>query len=373
MTARPRVVHVYKDVYPFVEGGIERTIYHMARLTREEFEPMIVTASSTRHSSVRKIEGDIDVIEVASYGRLLSSPIAPGFVGALRRSKADLFHFHLPHPTGEVAFLLSRLKTPAVATYHSDIVRQRRAGALYGPVQRRFLRRMKIIMPTSQRYLETSKTLEPFADRCRVVPLGLPLEDYEQGEETRTQSELYRRQWGKFVLFIGVLRPYKGLTYLLSAMAELSDTHLVIAGEGKESEELKRQAARSGLTGRVHFLGRVDHPTAVALFGGASVFCLPAHQRSEAFGLCQIEAMACGLPVVSTDLPTGVPEVNRDGVTGLIVPPADAAALAGAIRRILAEKDFAKDLGAGGRKRAAQLYSAGRMADNIISVYRKAL
>ncbi len=369
--SRPRIIHVYKDVYPPVEGGIERTIYHMARLTSDEFEPVVVTAARGARGCVRRIADHIEVIEIASMGRALSTPLAPGFVAALRRSRADLFHFHFPHPTGEAAFLLSGLKTPAVVTYHSDVVRQRAALAIYRPFMHRFLNRMRIIMPTSERYLATSEILAPHKGRCRVVPLGLPPEDYDEAEATRMMSESYRAKWGKFVFFIGVLRYYKGLNILIEAMRQIPSVNLVIAGEGPEEAELRARAAE--ISDRVHFLGRVDHPTAVALLRAAEVFCLPATLRSEAFGLCQIEAMLCGLPVVSTDLPTGVPEINRHGETGLIVPPGDPVALAGALQKLLGDLEQRRKMGESARIRAMENYTAGKMAERISAVYREVL
>ena len=181
MARRPRILHVYKDVYPPVEGGIERIIHHLARLTPEEFEVRVLVASRSWRGGQRELAPGVPrviVTEVPSAGRLLSTPLAPGFLSALRHSGADLFHFHIPHPTGEMAYLLSGLKTPAVATYHSDVVRQRAAMTVYNLFFQRFLGRMRVIMPTSQRYLETSTQLGAHRARCRVVPLGYPLEDY---------------------------------------------------------------------------------------------------------------------------------------------------------------------------------------------------
>jgi len=244
-------------------------------------------------------------------------------VTALRRVGADLFHFHVPHPTGEMAYLLSGLRTPAVATYHSDVVRQRLAMKAYAPFFQRFLSRMRVIMPTSQRYLETSEPLAAHRARCRVVALGYPLEDYETTPEIERRAADLRARHGDFVLFLGCLRAYKGLEFLLRALERLPGVKAVIAGEGAQGPALKHMAGALGLGERVHFAGRVAQAEALALLHGAALFVLPACQRSEAFGLCQIEAMACGVPVISTDLPTGVPEVNRHGVSGLIVPPAD--------------------------------------------------
>ncbi|MEN6625953.1 MAG: glycosyltransferase [Candidatus Sumerlaeia bacterium] len=371
---RPRVVHVYKDIYPPVQGGIERTIYHLARLCSERYDVRVIVARRGRGlGRTSTVAGGIEVAEVASAGRLLSTPLAPGFITALRRSKADLLHFHIPHPTGEVAYLLSGLSTPSVATYHSDVVRQKMTMKVYGPLFQRFLSRMRVIMPTSQRYLDSSEPLRPHRDRCTVVPLGIPLEDYEMNDARRRRVEELHAQYGPFVLFLGMLRAYKGLPYLLEALAKVPSARALIAGDGPMAPALREQAASLGLGERVVFLGRVDDEEAVALLHAARVFVLPAHQRSEAFGLCQIEAMTCGTPVISTDLPTGVPEVNRHNETGLIVPPADAYAMAKALDELMRNPERCAALGENGQKRARENYRAETMAENIMRVYDRVL
>lgn len=371
---RPRVVHVYKDYYPPVQGGIERTIYHLARLCSGRFEVSVIAARRGRgFGRSATIAGGVEVTEVASAGRLLSTPLAPGFITALRRSKADLFHFHIPHPTGEAAYLLSGLSTTSVATYHSDVVRQKMTMKVYGPLFQKFLSRMRVIMPTSGRYLDSSEPLRLHRDRCAVVPLGIPLEDYELNDSRRKRVEELRARHGRFVLFLGMLRSYKGLAYLLEALASVPQARALIAGDGPMAPALREQAERLGLGDRVVFLGRVSDEEAVALLHAATIFVLPAHQRSEAFGLCQIEAMTCGLPVISTDLPTGVPEVNRNGETGLIVPPADAAALATAIGELMSNEQLRAAMGEAGRRRAAENYRAETMAERVMEVYDRVL
>lgn len=371
----PRILHVYKDVWPPVEGGIERTVHHMAKLTRGEFDPRVLVAAPGRRLSSRRRElpCGAPVLEVASFGRALSTPLAPGFAAAIRAERPDLLHYHFPHPTGEVAHLVAGGKIPAVVTYHSDVVRQRAALAFYRPFMHAFLRRARVVMPTSRRYLETSETLAPHADRCRVVPLGLPLEDYALPEGDRERVEEIRARTGPHVFFVGCLRYYKGLHHLIEAARLNPDLRVVLAGEGAEGERLRARAREAGVADRVEFLGRVDHATAVVRFHAASVFCLPACERSEAYGLCQIEAMACGLPVVSTDLPTGVPEINRDGETGVVVPPGDPRALAEALGRLLGDEAARRRMGEAGRARARANYTARAMAERVAEVYRETL
>ncbi len=373
MNPRPRIVHVYKDVHPPVEGGIERIIERLAILSSERYEVRVIVASRQGRGGQRQIGDGVPVTEIRSWGRWLSTPVAPGFISELRRGDADLYHFHVPHPTGELAYLLSGSRTPAVATYHSDVVRQCRAMLLYGPLFRRFLARMRVIMPTSRRYMESSEQLAPHRSRCRVVPLGYPLEAYELTEAIRARAAQLREAHGEFVLFLGCLRSYKGLHFLFEAMADLPATRLVIAGDGPTGPELRRLADQRSMADRVMLPGWVDQDEAIALLHAASVFVLPSHQRSEAFGLCQIEAMACGLPVISTDLPTGVPEVNVHEETGLIVPPTDPAALREAISTLLADPDRRRQMGQAGRRRAREHYRDAEMARRVMEIYDQVL
>jgi len=375
MPNKPSVLHIYKDYYPPVQGGIERCIHWMCDETRAEFHVRVLVASRSRRTIDEVIDG-VRVIRAGCLGRFLSAPICPGFGGRLRRLDSDILHFHMPNPTGELAYLLARPRGRVVVTYHSDIVRQRLTGRLYAPIQRRFLARARVIMPTSQRYLDTSATLAAHRERCRVVPLGVPLDHLAETPGSRAFAQkIAERSPGKTrIVFIGVLRYYKGLSYLIEAMCELgTQTVLFIGGEGPERNSLQRQAAQLGLAEQVHFLGEISDEQAVGLLRAGDVYCLPAHLRAEAFGLGQIEAMACGLPVVSTDLPTGVPEINRDGETGRVVQPADADALRLALSELIAHPDLRRRMGAAGRARAEANYSARKMGENLRAIYHEVI
>ena len=378
---RPSVLHVYKDYYPPVLGGVEKSMHWMCRETRSDFHVRVLVASQSRRFVDEVIDG-VRVIRVGCWGRALSAPIAPGFGGWLRRLDSDILHFHMPNPTGELAYLLTRPpRGRVVVTYHSDIVRQRATGAVYGPLQQAFLRRARAIMPTSERYLRSSLALQPHRERCRVVPLGLPLEEYEETPESAAFTRKIReRSPGKTrIVFLGLLRYYKGLSFLIEALAGLPpEVCLFIGGEApdsriRERRDLERQVREAGLGDRVAFLGRLSDAQAVGLLRAGDVFCLPSHLRSEAFGLSQIEAMACGLPVVSANLDTGVPEVNRDGETGRVVAPGDADALREGLAELIGDPDLRRRLGEAGRRRAQALYSIRILGENLRRIYNSVL
>ena len=110
-----------------------------------------------------------------------------------------------------------------------------------------------------------------------------------------------------------------------------------------------------------------------ACYAAADLLVLPSRLRSEAFGLVLLEAMAAGLPVISTELGTGTSFVNADGETGLVVPPANPAALAGAISRLLANPEQRREMGQQARVRVAAEFSAEAMVESILDVYRQVL
>jgi glycosyltransferase involved in cell wall biosynthesis len=370
----PHVIHVYKDFWPPVLGGIERCIHWMAAETvkHDGWEVTVLVNSRTRESREREVDG-IRIIEVGEWGRALSAPLSPGFPLAMRKLKADIWHFHIPNPTGDVSWLLARPKGAVVATWHSDVVRQKWAMFAYAPLLRAFLRHCRVIMPTSPRLIDSSEFLRERRRRCHAVPLGMPLGGFERTPERLSRARAIRRDFKgmPLVCFVGKLRYYKGLQFLVSALRVLPGVQALIIGEGPEGEKLKRLAAELDVADRTHFLGELPDEDVVHHLLASDVFVLPSHLPSEAFGLSQVEAMACGIPVVSTDLPTGVPYVNQHGETGLIVPPGDDLALAGAIDDLLTDTTRRLRMGEAALRRAHAEFSAEVMGRRLQRVYKK--
>jgi glycosyltransferase involved in cell wall biosynthesis len=379
---KPSVLHIYKDYYPPVLGGIEKAMHWMADQARDDYVVRVLVASRSRKFVDEDVDG-VRVVRVACAGRLLSAPIAPGFLKWIKRLDSDILHFHMPNPTAELAWLMTKPpRGRVVVTYHSDIIRQKLTGLVYKPLQHRFLNHARLIMPTSQRYLETSETLQPHRQRCRVVPLGVPLDELRR---STPESEAYKKRIeekldGRVgIIFIGLLRYYKGLQFLIRAMREIAPekAKLLIAGEvpdGRESEkqELVDLTKSLGLNDRVEFLGGLSDAEATGLRAAGHIFCLPSHLRSEAFGLTQIEAMAFGMPVIATDLP-GVSEVNQHEQTGLIVPPGDVTALRDALARLIGDTNLRKQYGEAACSRAENTYSARVMGEHLKKAYNDVL
>jgi glycosyltransferase involved in cell wall biosynthesis len=377
------ILQIYKDYFP-VLGGIENHLRDLGEaLAARGHQVTVLVTSRDRYTHTEQPRPGLTVIKAARMLHVASTPLSLAMMHIARDLKPDIAHLHFPYPPGDLAAMALPGKPPYVVTYHCDIQRQRALLMAYRPLMERTLKHAARILPTSPNYLASSPVLQRHAARCTVVPLGINADrflhvDPRKLEEVRARY-LPRRTGGPeaarslpLVLFVGRLRYYKGLHVLLDAMPGVQG-ELLIGGEGPERERLVRQAADLGVSGRVHFLGDIPDDDLPALYHSADAFVMPAHLRAEALGLSQIEALASGLPCVSTELGTGTSFANFHGETGLVVPPGDAPAMASALNTLLADADLRRRFGAAGRQRVATLFSLPRMVDSIESIYREVL
>ncbi|MDD4955818.1 MAG: glycosyltransferase, partial [Candidatus Omnitrophica bacterium] len=174
---------------------------------------------------------------------------------------------------------------------------------------------------------------------------------------------------GRIVFFVGRLVAYKGVDYLINAMKNINAT-LLIVGDGPEKGKLKKLAAKTGVDKKVFFIGKVTDKELSAYYHLCDIFVLPSVNDKEEFGLVQLEAHACGKPVVSTALPTGVSFVNLDGISGLVVEPESPQELAKAINKLLEDEELRCRLGRQAKARVESEFNRKIMAQKILDVYR---
>lgn len=363
-----KILHVYKDFYPPVAGGMERHIGLMCRYQRQWAEVEALMCSRALGTCVVERDGTC-VTEVGEWGRFQSAPFSPWFPWYLRRMRADVVVVHVPNPTAELGWLLARPRGRLVVRYHSDVVRQAGAMKLYRPFQLRFLRKADLIIPTSRQYMETSPILCEVKDRCREVPLGIIPEEFDTPDPDRVAA-LKALYGDPFVLFAGKHRYYKGLPYLVRAAASIR-ARVVFAGDGPERPRAMALARELG--GDAAFPGELSHADLVAHLHACTLFAFPSVERSEAFGMSILEAHACGKPVVATRLGTGVEYANLDGRTGLNVPPRDPGALAAAINALLADPARREALGAFARERVRREFRAEAVARAEFDLFQDVL
>jgi rhamnosyl/mannosyltransferase len=353
-------------------GGIENHLYVLSNELKAKVDVEVVVCNTTARTARDEIEG-VHVTRCASLMKIASTSIAPTMPFEIGRRPYDVVHVHLPNPMGAASYLASRKprKHRLVVTYHSDVVRQRRLGSLYAPVVDELLGRADAIVATSPNYLERSVVLQRFAKKCTVVPYGIDLGLYEKTRERETQASAIRARYPgrSLLLAVGRLIYYKGFEHAIRALSLVPDAVLLIAGEGPLRGMLEGVARESGVADRVTFLGDVHNNHIAPYYLASDVYLLPSTAPSEAFGIVQIEALAAGVPVVNTDLPSGVPFVSRDGESGFTVPPGDHHALARAVQKLLEDSALRERFGRAGRARASADFSKEVLVERLVALY----
>jgi glycosyltransferase involved in cell wall biosynthesis len=283
-------------------------------------------------------------------------------VRAIRAEAPAIFHAHLSWPLackhGVLAARLARVPavvgTAQLYTTPGDVRRAR--------LRLRPLRRIiAVSREVEERYV---RDLGVPARRLAVVPNGIRVPPAPPAPKPALRAELVRDRPDYLVLTPARLHEQKGHAYLLAAAALVPDATFVLAGDGPLRAELERRARELGVASRCLFLGeRTDVPD---LLASADLFVLPS--LWEGLPLSVLEAMAAGCPVVASAI-GGTDEAVTDGVTGLLVPPRDPAAIAAAIARLRADPGLARSLGQAGRLRVEQEFSSEVTAERVARIY----
>ena len=281
--------------------------------------------------------------------------IHAGRVGRLLRSLApDIVHaLHLT----SYGFLAARagVHPCVISVWGTDVLEAPTLTPFHHLITRYALARADRVTATGMRLAEATLRYMPPDVEVAVIPYGVDLDRFVPPPD--------KSHDGLVVGSVGRLSPEKGLKYLLRAMAKITRqeprARLLLAGDGPERRSLERLATRLGLVDRVEFTGEVAHDQVPQTLARMNVFAMPS--TWEGFGVAALEAAAMGLPVVASNV-HGIPDVVEDGVTGILVPPKDVAALSQAILRLLRDPEERRRMGRAGREMVATRYS---WADNV--------
>ena len=320
------------------------------------------------------------VYKIASIGRLAGvgiTPAMPFWARSLcRKIEYDIVHLHFPDPLSHFSVDFVPKSVKLVISWHSDIIRQKNWLKLYQPFLDNIVRRADAIIAATPRHFSSSTQLSAsqYRGKLHVIPYGIDLDRFALTHDISDAASRIRKQHtGKKLVFsVGRHVYYKGYEYLLQAMKEV-DALLLLGGTGPLHEDLKLLAGKLKLDGKVVFLGRVSDSELPAYYHASELYCMPSVERSEAFGIVQIEAMGCKKPVVCCELNNGVTYVNRHGVTGLVVPPREPVALAAALNELMDDDKKRITMGEAGYARAHEEFTIERMCRDTLRLYRQVL
>ena len=361
------VLHLGK-YYPPYRGGMESHLQCLSGELNEMVDLKVIVANAERRTTRDLIDG-VDVTRVAKLFNVSSAPICPEMVREIRRAKADIVHIHWPNPSAVLAYLASGHRGRLVFTYHSDIVRQRKMAVAFMPILRYALHKAAAIIVSSPNYIDGSDVLRNYRTKCTVIPFGVSVDYFDEFDFREVQR--IRREYGpRLALGVGRMVYYKGFEHLVRAMAVV-DGQLVIIGKGPLREYLHQLVMELKLKERVKLLDEVDDIR--PYYHAADIFALSSIMRSEAFGIVQLEAMACGKPVINTQIDSGVTFVSPHGVSGLTVPPADPVALGQAINELFDDPGRRAKLGMGARNRVRHNFTVEGMVEGTLNLYQQVM
>jgi glycosyltransferase involved in cell wall biosynthesis len=297
----------------------------------------------------RSLEAD----ERVKGGAAIAAPLyALGLLRAIRRARRfDLVHAHWIVPNGVIAAMAGRLPL-AIGLHGSDVFLAEKPGVRAAAAWA--LRRSRLLTGCSPELVDRVRALGFPEERSRVIPYGVDVDTFSPGRSV-WRERLGIPEDAPLILSVGRMATKKGFHVLMEALPEIlsAGAHLVLAGGGDLLPDFQRQACR--FDGRLHLPGPVLRDTLPDLYRAADLFVLPAvhDSKGNVDGLPNVilEAMASGLPVVASGI-SGIPLAVEDGLTGLLVPERDPAALAGALRKLLADRELAKGMGERGRRKA---------------------
>ncbi len=362
------VLEVNKFYFPTL-GGVETVVQQLAEgLSKTDGLKTLVLCCQKKGKGQEEIINGVKVIKASSYGVFRSMPVSLSFFKLFRKysNSVDVIDLHHPFPLSFLAYYIVRPKARVLVHYHSDIIRQNLLGWILSPVTNFVLKRAEKIVVSNPNLIENSKLLKRYRNKCEVVNFGVDVQEIEGDVDEQTTKNIIGK-YGKFVLFVGRLGYYKGVQYLLRAIVG-TNLNLVIIGEGAEKNRLVALAKELKIENQVVFLVHVSRLEKINFYKAAQVVVLPSIYKSETFGIVLLEAMACGTPVVSTELGTGTSYVNQHGVTGLVVPPTDSDMLREALYKLTGNESERTMFGKAARLRVGSDFALSQMLARNVDI-----
>ncbi|WP_156173068.1 glycosyltransferase [Kosmotoga pacifica] len=324
-------------------GGVESVAKVIAEIAaRRGYDSYVITFSRSKHTSKENING-VHVIRCASIFCKDPIRISLKFIRCYeefsKKSSIEIFHFPSGFP--ELICKKSKTNTKKYVFYHADVVSRNIKGYLFNyMVASPFLSTAGKIIATSPQMLRTSPLLNQFQNKSTIIPLFVDDKLFTPYGEFFDFTDYGLRVSSnmKLVLYVGRFGRYKGLEYLVKAFNLLPKQYLLIlVGDGPLKPFIQKLIKHYDLNNRVFMLPHLKYFDLAKLYRTVDVFVLPSIDRGEAFGLVALEAMASGVPVITTILGTGTTFHNLHNKTGLHVPPMNSEALAEAIMKIIDE------------------------------------
>ena len=368
-----KILQIPVRFYPSV-GGVENYVYYLSKNLVKLKQDVLVLCANEPKTKKEEIVDGIKVKRLNYLGKIANTNITLKLPIEIVKEDFDIIHTHLPTPwSADWSAIVSKIKNkPLILTYHNDIIGNGFANyiaKLYNATMLKLLlSKANVIFITHTGYYNYSPFLKPYKDKIDVIPIGVDIERFKPSKTEKGENLLF------FLSVLDKFHRYKGLDYLLKALTivkeEIQDVKLIVGGDGELSYYYRGMADSMDLKANVDFIGFVSTEQIVDCYNNCNAFVLPSiSAQQEGFGIVLLEAMACGKPVVATDI-AGLAKETKERNAGKIVIPKDVKELANAIINVLQDKKVAHEMGINGRRLVEERYSWEKIAKRINGVYK---
>ena len=368
-----KILHISNYYYPHV-GGIETTaqsIVDTLKLTQNYEQKVICFGDGPN------IVDEIPVIRLPYFLKIASQAISFKYRSVLKKTieefKPDIIIIHTPNPLVEHYLNRCHYTGKIIVYHHLDIYRQRILKYLVRPVTNNTNKRANIIVCSSEKYIDGSKELRKYKDKCRVIPLCYKEDDLaltsEEAIEVKRLKEKYK---GKTMIFYsGRHARFKGIRYALWAIRPFNDIVFLIGRVGPRHFMMDRQISYFK---NAESLGLLDRSQYRIYMHAADIFVFPSITKNESFGMTLLEAMALGKPCITFNIPgSGVNFVSLNNITGIECDNRNVIEFRKAVSKLKDDPELRMKYGKNGMERAKELFSYKQFADSFYSLINEIL
>ncbi len=373
-----KILH-FSKYYPPYYGGIETVAYDIVDGLNNNNIKCDVICFNDKNETVNDKVDNHNVFRASVFKEMFSTPLSLSIFNKFIKivGNYNIIHIHHPNPIATLCcFLMSFFikDKKIIVHWHSDIIKQKKVKKIFLPIQNWMLNKASLIIVTSSVYGDNSRDLVSFSNKIKTIPIGI--EDLSDNVNYLMLKSLKNKYEDKFVVFtLGRHIYYKGFEYLIRSANHLPDNVIIlIGGAGELTDEYNEIILNNNLEDKVEIIGRIPSSDLSAYFSLCDIFCLPSIEKSEAFGVVQLEAMSFGKPLISTNIEgSGVSWVNKHMESGLVVENKSSKSLAKAILTIKDNEKLRMKLAFGSKQRFRNYFTKEIMVKSFIDTYKNLL
>lgn len=368
-----KILHISNYYHPHV-GGIETTAQSIVETLKlaKNYEQKVICFGDGPN-----IVDDIPVIRLPYFCRISSQAVSFKYRGVLKKTikefNPDVIIIHTPNPLVEHYLNACHYTGKIIVYHHLDIYRQKILKHFVKPITYNTNKRADVIVCSSEKYIDGSKELRKFKDKCRVIPLCYKDEDLALAEEEEIEVNHIKEKYkGKTILFYsGRHARFKGVRYALRAARPFNDVVFLIGRVGPRYRLIENQI---NYFKNAESLGLLDRSQYRIYMHAADIFIFPSITKNESFGVTLLEAIALGKPCITFNIPgSGVNYVSLNNITGIECDNRSVIELRKAIAKLKDDPELRKKYGENGMARAKELFSYKQFADSFYSLINEVL